>query len=97
MPVVSPIRAAGFLPINTVDDPLTIVSGWGGGPLQSNVSPMRAAGNLPIKTVGQPNTIIPPPACGIGGTPGVTMGHMCLFDNTAAGGTVKSVLCVWVN
>jgi hypothetical protein len=48
---MSPIRAAGILPISTVGEPFIIVSG---GPVQTATSPTRAAGILPIRTVGRP-------------------------------------------
>ena len=49
--VMSPMRAAGMLPIMTVADPLMMLSG---GPTQTAMSPILAAGRLPISTVGQP-------------------------------------------
>jgi len=81
--VVSPIRAAGFPPIITVADPFTMVSG---GPTQTAESPSTAAGNFPIRTVGEPGPITGPPTCGIGGSPGVSIGHVCISVNLAAGG-----------
>ena len=52
--VLSPILAAGFPPIITVEDPLTIESG---GPTQTQLEPTVAAGKPPIKTVGIPSNI----------------------------------------
>lgn len=87
--VVSPIRAAGEPPIVTVAEPLIIESG---GPTQTQLSPMTAAGILPIMTVGLPGPITGPPTCGIGGKPGVTIGHVCISVNLAAGGIVNSLV-----
>ena len=56
--VVSPIRAAGLPAINTVADPLTIVSG---GPTQTQLSVTTAAGIPPISTVGAPGPTMGPP------------------------------------
>jgi hypothetical protein len=70
--VESPILAAGLPPISTVDDPMIILSG---GPTHIAISPRTAAGMPPIKTVEQPGPEIIPPTCGIGGVPGVCMGH----------------------
>jgi hypothetical protein len=81
--VVSPIRAAGNLPISTVADPFTITSG---GPTQTNVSLTLAAGSFPMRTVGQPGPTTGPPTCGMGGTPGVTIGHSCISVKRAAKG-----------
>ena len=78
------MRAAGIPPMITVIEPIAIVSG---GPTQMAISPMRAAGMNPIITVGHPTTI-GPPTCGMGGVPGVTMGHVCISLILAAGGTV---------
>jgi hypothetical protein len=61
-----------MLLIMTEDEPLMMVSG---GPTQTAMSPTLAAGNLPISTVGAPGPMIGPPTCGIGGNPGVTIGH----------------------
>lgn len=72
--VVSPIRAAGFPPIITIEDPFTILSG---GPTQTQLSPMTAAGSLPIRTVGTPGPIIGPPTWGMGeGKAGVCIGQV---------------------
>jgi hypothetical protein len=78
--VKSPCLAAGLPPINTVDDPFTIVSG---GPTHTNKSPTTAAGKLPIKTVGTHGPVIGPPTCG---TTPVTMGQVCISDSLAADG-----------
>ncbi len=80
--VKSPIRAAGMPPIITVNDPSAMTSG---GPTQMAISPTLAAGIKPIMTVGQPMEI-GPPTCGMGGTAGVTIGHMCISPIRAAGG-----------
>jgi hypothetical protein len=79
--VESPILAAGFPPIMTVDEPIEIVSG---GPVQTHESPTLAAGIPPIMTVGSPGGSIGPPTCGTG--PGSTMGQMCISVVLAAGG-----------
>ena len=55
---VSPCLAAGLFPINTVAEPLIIVSR---GPTQTAESPMMAAGKKEIRTVGDPGPIIGPP------------------------------------
>jgi len=70
---VSPILAAGLPPIITVADPLAMVSG---GPTQVHTFPRVAAGTPPIKTVGTPGGNIGPPTCGMGGVPGVCIGHV---------------------
>jgi hypothetical protein len=75
------MRAAGFPPIITVAEPLTIVSG---GPTQTHTSPITAAGIFPINTVATPGPIIGPPTCGIGGIPGVCIGHVCISVILAA-------------
>jgi hypothetical protein len=81
--VWSPIRAAGRFPIKTVSEPIAIESG---GPTQVHMSVARAAGWPPINTVGQPGGKIGPPTCGIGGTPGVCIGQVCMSPTLAAGG-----------
>ena len=83
--VKSPIRAAGIEPINTVTDPFAITSG---GPTQTAISPTLAAGTPPINVVTAPGGRIGPPTCGIGGTPGVTIGQTCISPMRAAGGIV---------
>jgi hypothetical protein len=77
--VESPILAAGFPPIKTVDEPITMLSG---GPLQVAMSPTQAAGTPPIKTVGTPAGKIGPPTCG---TVAVTIGQTCISETLAAG------------
>ena len=84
---VSPIRAAGLPPISTVLEPIAMVSG---GPTQVHESPITAAGSFPIITVGTPGPTIGPPTCGIGGTPGVCIGQVCISVNRAAGGIAFS-------
>jgi len=81
--VVSPKRAAGFPPIRTVADPMTIVSG---GPVHTSISPRHAAGRPPINTVGDPGGRIGPPTCGIDG--GVTIGQTCMSVILAAGAPI---------
>jgi hypothetical protein len=80
--VESPIRAAGLPPINTVVDPIMMLSG---GPVQIQVSPTTAAGIPPINTVGAPGPIIGPPTWG---TTPVTKGQTCMSVILAAGGMV---------
>ncbi len=87
--VLSPIRAAGLYPINTVVDPCAIVSG---GPTHTQASPTTAAGNPPISTVGVQGPQTGPPTCGIGGVPGITIGQVCRSVIRAAGGIRKLVL-----
>jgi hypothetical protein len=55
-----------------------------GGPTQTHIEPTVAAGMPPIKTVGPPGEMIGPPTCGMGGTPGVTIGHTCISMIRAA-------------
>ena len=85
--VESPMRAAGWPPINTVPDPFAIVSG---GPTQVTIPPTTAAGMLPIKTVGTPGGRIGPPTCGTGGTAGDCIGQVCMSPARAAGGIFGS-------
>lgn len=66
---VSPMRAAGLLPISTVADPFMIESG---GPTQTAESPIMAAGKKAISTVGDPGPITGPPTWGTGP---VVIGH----------------------
>jgi hypothetical protein len=66
----------------TVTDPCMIASG---GPVQMQMSPTRDAGIPATRTVGQPGGIMGPPTCGIGGVPGVTIGHVCMSPTRAAG------------
>lgn len=90
--VGSPMRAAGVPPIITVVEPIAIVSG---GPTQTSMSPTTDAGMLPIKTVGAPGPVIGPPTCGIGGRPGVTIGHTCISVKRAAIGIIGAwPICV---
>src|SRR6516225_8670856 len=81
--VGSPIRAAIRFSISTVGDPIKMVSG---GPTQVQRSVALAAGRPPISTVGHPGGKIGPPTCGIGGTPGVSIGQVCISLTLAAGG-----------
>jgi hypothetical protein len=85
--VLSPMRAAGMLQINTVADPLMI---FAGGPTQVHMSPTVAAGKLPINTVGLQGGNIGPPKWGTGGTTGVTNGHKCISVIRAAGSDITS-------
>jgi hypothetical protein len=80
--VRSPMRAAGSLLIRTVADAFTMTSG---GPTQRAISVIRAAGIPPISTVTAHGGRIGPPTCGIGGTPGVTIGQTCISLMRAAG------------
>jgi hypothetical protein len=84
--VGSPIRAAIRPPIKTVADPIAMTSG---GPTQTHMSVARTAGWPAIRTVGHPGGRIGPPTCGIGGRPGVTIGHTCISPIRAAGGIVS--------
>jgi len=86
--VLLPICAAGLPPINTVILPINTVSG---GPTHMHISPTQAAGIPPIITVGQPGDNIGPPTCGMGGKPGVTIGHTCMLVSVAAGGIVAFI------
>src|SRR5215218_9929928 len=82
----SPMRAAGFLPIITLVEPITIESGGAGG-VHMHMSPMVAAGTPPIRTFGVPGGMIGPPTCGtVAGPTGVAMGQMCMSPTRAAGG-----------
>jgi len=83
--VGSPIRAAIRFPIKTVGDPFAMVSG---GPTHTHMSVARAAGWPAIRTVGHPSGRMGPPTCGMGGVPGVTIGHVCISPIRAAGGIV---------
>ncbi len=83
--VESPIRAAGLLLMNTVADPLTIVSG---GPTHTAMSPRTDAGRKPINTVGTPGDAMGPPTCGFGPS---HMGQTCMSVSRAAGGIVSSL------
>jgi hypothetical protein len=81
--VESPIRAAGLPPINTVDDPMAIVSG---GPTQTSISPTQAAGIPPISTVGDPGGRTGPPTWGT--PPGLIIGQTCMSVSRAAGNPI---------
>jgi len=81
--VGSPILAAIRPLIITVGEPITITSG---GPTQIAISVTRAAGIPPMITFGEQGPLIGPPTCGIGGTPGVTIGQTCMSVSRAAGG-----------
>jgi hypothetical protein len=80
--VMSPILAAGFPPISTVVEPIAITSG---GPTHTHISPTPAAGCPPMSTVGAPGGSTGPPTWGIGGVPGVAIGHTCMSPTRAAG------------
>lgn len=56
--VESPILAAGLPPINTVAEPIMMLSG---GPVHTHISPTQAAGIPPINTVGAPGGNTGPP------------------------------------
>lgn len=56
--VESPILAAGTPPINTVPDPIAMLSG---GPVQTHISPTTAAGIPPMRTVATPGPMTGPP------------------------------------
>src|SRR3954470_19508063 len=89
--VLSPIRAAGLPPINTVEDPATIESG---GPAQVHISPTQAAGNPPIKTVGAPGGKTGPPTCGDGP---LNNGQICISETRAAKGIACYLHCFFIN
>lgn len=86
--VLSPMRAAGLPPINTVAEPIAITSG---GPVHTHISPTQAAGCPPMSTVGVPGGSTGPPTCGTGGVPGVTIGHTCISPILAAGWDIISL------
>src|SRR3954468_18102040 len=69
--------------IKTLLEPATIESG---GPTQIARSPTLAAGRSPMRTVGAPGPTIGPPIWGMGGTPGVSIGHWCMSERRAAAG-----------
>src|ERR1700676_4657282 len=83
------MRAAINPPINTVGEPIAIMSG---GPTQVAMSVARAAGNIPISTVGSPGGRIGPPTWG---TMPVTIGHTCMSVMRAAGGILFSYPNSW--
>ena len=68
--------------MRTVIEALTITSG---GPTHVAISVARAAGMLPTSTVTAQGGRMGPPTCGIGGTPGVTIGQTCMSPTRAAG------------
>jgi hypothetical protein len=74
------MRAAGMPPMNTVAEPITIMSG---GPTQKRRSDTRAAGSPPIKTVGMPGGRIGPPTWG---TRTLIIGQICKSVIRAANG-----------
>jgi hypothetical protein len=76
------MRAAGKSLTKTVIDPFTIMSG---GPTHTAISVTRACGKLPVSTVTEQGGSMGPPTWGIGGTPGVTIGHTCISVARAAG------------
>jgi hypothetical protein len=89
--VESPIRAAGFLFISTDFEPFAMASGT---PTQKQELPTVAAGILPMRTLGAP-VVIGPPTCGIGGVPGVCMGHVCISETLAANGITFVLALSW--
>src|ERR1700751_485434 len=74
-----PCRAAPLPPINTVREPLTMLSG---GPAHVHDVPTVAAGLLPMNTVGTPGGMIGPPVCGL--PPGLASRHVWLSPTRAA-------------
>lgn len=56
-----------------------------GGPTHVDMSVTRACGSLPVITFTEQGGRIGPPTCGIGGTPGVTIGQTCMSLTRAAG------------
>src|SRR5688572_23013450 len=80
--VMSPSRAAGRPQTSTVTDAFTITSG---GPTHTHISVARACGIPPVSTVRAQGGRICPPTCGMGGTPGVTIGQTCISPARAAG------------
>src|SRR5689334_8955060 len=76
------MRAAHSELTNTVIDAFTITSG---GPTQTHMSLNRACGMQPVRTFTEHGGRIGPPTCGIGGTPGVTIGQTCISPTRAAG------------
>ncbi|MCR8882504.1 hypothetical protein QUW57_05740 [Phocaeicola plebeius] len=56
------------------------------------MSPTTAAGSLPISTFGTPGPTIGPPTWGMGGSPGVCIGQVCMSVSLAAGGIGSSFL-----
>jgi len=86
--VLSPTLAAGFPPINTVDEPVIIVSG---GPLHVHMSPNVAAGKPPMSTVTAPGGKTGPPTCGT--PPGLTIGQTCISVIRAA----NAIFLIYLN
>ena len=87
--VLSPIRAAGFPPNITLEDPETMLSG---GPTQVHMSPTVAAGCPAISTVAAPGGRMGPPTCGMGGVPGVSNGQTCMSPTLAAGWPISNIV-----
>ena len=79
---LSPILAAGLPPMSTLGDPTIIVSG---GPTHTALAVRVAAGIPPTRTKGTPGGRIGPPTWGMGGTPGVCIGHTCMSPTLAPG------------
>ncbi len=73
--VMSPMRAAGRFMMSTVKLPRAMTSG---GPTHMHMSVTRAAGSMPTSTVTAQGGRTGPPTCGMGGTPGVTIGQTCM-------------------
>jgi hypothetical protein len=71
--------------MRTLNDPITTGAG---GPTHRKLSPTVDAGNFPIRTVGTPGPMLFIPTWGIGGVPGVTMGHRCISDPIRIAGTL---------
>ncbi|HXL57006.1 MAG TPA: hypothetical protein VN958_12150, partial [Chitinophagaceae bacterium] len=67
-----------------------------GGPTHKSISPTVAAGNPPINTVIFPGGNIGPPACGIGGVPGVDIGQVCISVILAAKGIKRFYLLLYL-
>jgi hypothetical protein len=61
------------MPTITVGAPMTTVEG---GPTHTAISLALACGIEPTRTVNDPR-VIGPPTWGIGGIPGITIGHTC--------------------
>ena len=83
--VLSPMRAAGFPPMNTVAEPAMMESG---GPVQVQRLPTVAAGFPSMVTVGTPGGITGPPTWGLGPS---ERGHVCMSPILAAAGMVTIV------
>lgn len=76
------MRAAGLRLTSTVADPLMMVAG---GPTHCEMSDTMACGISPVITFGEQGPIMGPPTWGIGGVPGVTIGHIVMSLKRAAG------------